>query len=428
MYAVPGTLNSIMLNYLDKNMRADLSATDKITPAEIMDARHELLKLHKDGAQGWLNILDDKKHHKAVKNACKQFGKYKHLLVLGIGGSDLGARAALSALRTNGKKTIVHFAGNTTDPDEINAIFEQIPWKQTAINVISKSGATLETMSVFFAAKERLEKAVGAKKAAKAIICTTDPESSALLDFARDKGYATLPVPQNIGGRFSVLSSVGLFPMAMAGVNIDKIVAGAKKLRDEWIKFGGTSHKIDRYAAHHVAHCAKGRTIHVLFTYSSALKQIGQWYRQIWAESLGKSAAFGPTPVAALGPTDQHSQLQLYQDGPDDKIYTFLTVNVYGSKLKVSKEIIKLDNFAYTKGKNFDDLMHAAAKGTSQSLADQKKPVGNINVKQCDETTMGELFVFFEIATAMTGLLAHIDPFNQPGVEDSKNRVQKILN
>jgi glucose-6-phosphate isomerase len=416
-----------MLSYNDKNMRADLSATDRITPREIMDARQALIKLHKTGEQGWLQILDDKKHIAEIKKAVKQFSKFKHLVVLGIGGSDLGARAVLTALRSTGKKTQVHFAGDTTDPDEIAAIFDALPWKQTAINVISKSGGTLETMSVFFEAKERLERAVGVTKAAKAIICTTDPEQGALLDFARQKGYATLPVPQNIGGRFSVLTSVGLFPIAMSGISIDKILGGASKLRDNWMKYGGTSHMIDQFAAGHIAHYAKKRNIHVLFTYSAALKQLGFWYRQIWAESLGKSKTTGPTPVAAQGPTDQHSQLQLYQDGPDNKVYTFLNVETFTSKLKVSKSISKIDKLAYAKGHSFADLIHAALQGTSKALIDQNKPVGILNLKKIDEAPIGELIIFYEIAVAMAGLMLHINPFDQPGVEDSKHRVEELL-
>ena len=415
------------ISYDDKKMRADLSATDRITPREIMDARQELIKLHQTGEQGWFKILDDKKHISEIKKAVKQFNKFKHLLVLGIGGSDLGARAILAALRAEGKKTQVHFAGNTTDPDEISAVFDKIPWKQTAINVISKSGSTLETMSVFFEAKERLERTVGKTKAAKAIICTTDPEQGALLNFALKNNYTTLSVPKNIGGRFSVLTSVGLFPVAMAGLNIDKILTAATKLRDNWLKYGGTSHMIDQFAAHHIAHYAKKRHINVLFTYSSALKQIGNFYRQIWAESLGKSTAAGPTPIAALGPTDQHSQLQLYQDGPDNKVYTFLNVENFNSKLKISKSISKIENLSYAKGHTFADLIHAALDGTSKALINQNKPVGILNIKKIDEAAIGELIIFYEIATAMAGLIMNINPFDQPGVEDSKHRVKEIL-
>ncbi|MDF1497440.1 MAG: hypothetical protein P1P90_05275 [Patescibacteria group bacterium] len=418
---------TLPINYDDKHMRSDLSAAEKLAPREIMDARQELIKLHKTGEQGWLNILDDKKHIAEIKKAVKQFSKFKNLLVLGIGGSDLGARAILSALRTSGKKTKVHFAGDTTDPDEISAILDSLPWKQTAINVISKSGGTLETMSVFFEAKERLERAVGAKKAASAIICTTDPEHGALLNLARAKGYATLSVPQNIGGRFSVLTSVGLFPVAMAGINIDKLMSSAASLRDNWLKFGGTSHMIDQFSAYHVAHFAKKRDIHVLFTYSSALRQFSYWYRQTWAESLGKSKAVGPTPVASIGPTDQHSQLQLYQDGPDNKVYTFLNVENFNSKLRVPKSISTIDALTYAKGHSFADLIHSALSGTSGALVDQNKPVGIISIKKIDETSIGSLIIFYEIAVAMSGLMLHINPFDQPGVEDSKQRVKAIL-
>jgi glucose-6-phosphate isomerase len=416
-----------LLSYNDKHMRADLSANEKLAPREIMDARQELIKLHKTGEQGWLNILDDKKHISEVKKTVKKFGKFKNLLVLGIGGSDLGARAILSALRTSGKKTKVHFAGDTTDPDEISSILDNVNWKQTAINVISKSGGTLETMSVFFEAKERLERAVGVKKAATAIICTTDPEHGALLDLARQKGYTTLPVPQNIGGRFSVLTSVGLFPITMAGVNIDKLVASAAAMRDNWLKYGGTSHMIDQFAAYHVAHFAKKRGIHVLFTYSSALRQFSNWYRQTWAESLGKSIAAGPTPVASIGPTDQHSQLQLYQDGPDNKVYTFLNVENFNSKLKVPKSISTIKSLTYAKGHSFADLIHSEMAGTSSALIDQNKPVGILTIKKIDEASIGALIIFYEIAVAMAGLMLHVNPFNQPGVEDSKHRVEAIL-
>jgi glucose-6-phosphate isomerase len=418
---------ALPIYYNDKHMRSDLSAAEKLAPREIMDARQELIKLHKTGEQGWLQILDNKKHLAEIKQAAKKFAKFKNLLVIGIGGSDLGAKAILCALRTCGKKTKVHFTGDTTDPDEISAILDGIPWKQTAINVISKSGDTLETMSVFFEAKERLERAVGAKKSAQAIICTTDPEHSALLDLAREKGYATLSIPQNIGGRFSVLTSTGLFPIAMAGVNIDKLLSSASALRDNWLKFGGTSHMIDQFAAYHVAHFGKKRDIHVLFTYSSALKQFSYWYRQTWAESLGKSTAVGPTPVASIGPTDQHSQLQLYQDGPDDKVYTFLNVENFNTKLRVPKSIRTIDALAYAKGHSFADLIHSALSGTSGALADQNKPIGIISIKKIDETSLGSLIIFYEIAVAMAGLMLHLNPFNQPGVEDSKHRVREIL-
>jgi glucose-6-phosphate isomerase len=413
--------------YIDKNMRADLASDKRITPLQIMDARQELLDIFESGEQGWLKILDDKKYWNIVKAQIKAFSKYKHLLVLGIGGSDLGCRAILEALRTSGSKTKIHFAGDTTDPDEIEAVFSQLDWKHTAINVISKSGGTLETMSVFFAAKERLEKAVGTKKASKAIICTTDPEKGALLDLAREKGYATLPVPQNIGGRFSTLTAVGLFPAALAGINISKILSGAVALRNDWQQYGGATHSINQFAAYHVAHYHNKRKIHVLFCYASALKRFATWYRQIWAESLGKTPVSGPTPIIAMGPADQHSQLQLFQDGPDDKVYTFLQVDSFRSKLRVSPDIASLADLSYAKNKSFQNLIQSALTGTSEALASQNKPVGILNIKKIDEASLGQLFVFYEIAVSITGLMQNINPFDQPGVEDSKQRVKKLL-
>lgn len=415
------------LIYSDKHMRADLTAADRITPAQIMDAKRELLRLRQESEIGWLDAIDDKKYIAEINNKAKQFSKFKHLLVIGIGGSSLGARAVLNALKAQTGKVQVHFAGDTTDPDEIAWIFSRLPWKQTAINVISKSGGTLETMSVFFAAKEKLENAVGVKKAAKAIICTTEAPDSSLGEYAAKKGYAVLEIPKNVGGRYSVLSAAGLFPIALSGINFTKILQGARAMRDEWKNFGGVSHTADQFAALHAAHYAKGRPINVLFSYSSALKLFGEWFVQLWAESLGKSPAYGPTPLSAVGPTDQHSLLQLFQQGPDDKVYTFVKVESFNSKLKVPATIKSVEKLKYLSGKKLSILFHAALEGTYNALADEGKPCGVISIKKIDEINIGKLIMFFEISTAMNGLIMNINPFDQPGVEDSKTRVKDIL-
>ena len=422
------TNKNTKLEYNDGWMRSTLSASQKISPSEIFDARKSLLKLHESAEQGWMSIVDDKQHLADINSVYEKFKHFKNCLVLGIGGSDLGARAVLQALKKKNTNTKIWFAGDTTDPDEIQHIFNQIPWKQTCINVISKSGSTLETMSNFFLAKERLEKAVGIKKATKCIVCTTDPERSALLDLANENGYYTLPVPQNIGGRYSVLTAVGLFPLKLAGIDIKKLRQGAVSMRDSWIKHFGTSHPIDRYSAWHVSHGRANRPIHVLLTYSKALHGIGMWWRQLWAESLGKTSAAGsPTPIVFLGPTDQHSQLQLYQDGPDDKVYSFLEVEKFTEKIKVPTSIKNIPSLSYALKHSFSDLIHAEAEGTAVALNDKNKPVGRLNLANISEFSIGELLMFFQIATAMTGLLYCINPFNQPGVEASKQRVKDIL-
>jgi len=416
------------LSYNNTWMRSTLSASQKINPSEIFDARKTLIKLIDSDEQGWMSITDNKTHLAEINKAYEKFKNFKNCLVIGIGGSDLGARAIIEALRKQDSKIKIWFTGDTTDPDEIESIFSQIPWKQTCINIISKSGGTLEPMASFFLAKERLEKAVGVKKAVKAILCTTDPEKGALLEFARENNYATLSIPQNIGGRFSVLTAVGLFPLKMAGIDITKLRLGASQMRDSWLKHFGTSHAIDQFAAWHVSHGRSNRPMHVLMIYSKALHGMGMWWRQLWAESLGKSsAAGGPTPIIFLGPTDQHSQLQLYQDGPDDKVYTFLEIEKFNQKIKVPNSIKNIPSLNYALKHDFSDLIHSAAQGTAIALKDKNKPVGIINIKNINENSLGELIMFLQIATAVAGNLYCINPFNQPGVEDSKNRVKELL-
>lgn len=424
-----------LIFYEDSDMRSDLAVKEKVSPQTLREAHASALKLHREGKQGWLDILDDQGHLWAIDQAAHRFGRYAHCLVLGIGGSDLGARAVLSALEPLKGKTRLWFAGDTTDPDEIAKILDAVPWKQACINVISKSGGTLETMAVFFEAKRRLEKAVGAKKAGDRIICTTDPEKSALRDLALDKGWATLPVPPNIGGRFSVLTSVGLFPLALAGVDVKRLLNGAVAIRDDWAEHQGASHQIDRFAAWQYAHeTRKGRNMHVLFAYASNLRSMSNWWRQIWAESLGKAKRsdgtrnkYGPTPVVAIGPTDQHSQLQLYQEGPDDKIYTFLTVRSPKTKLKVPSSIKSLGPVAYASGRAFSDLLVAEAQGSMSALRQTKRPVGLLQLPKIDENTLGALLVFYELATAVAGELYGINAYDQPGVEASKKRTHELL-
>ncbi|MDD2785681.1 MAG: glucose-6-phosphate isomerase [Patescibacteria group bacterium] len=427
------------LTYLDANMRADLSATEKISPQVLREAHEAVVQLHEEKEQGWLDVLDDAEYLQSINSAVKQFSKYKNCLVIGIGGSDLGTRALLEALQRATcdvrRATTLWFSGDTTDPEAIAAVLDEIPWKQTCINIISKSGGTLETMSVFFEAKRRLEKAVGAKQAAARIICTTDSEKGTLREMAQGKGYATLTVPENIGGRFSVLTAVGLFPLALAGVNTKDLLKGAIEMRDDWLEAPGASHPADRFAAWQAAHeMRKHRNIHVLFTYASYLRGISNWWRQLWAESLGKAQllngrpnVYGPTPVASIGPTDQHSQMQLYHEGPDNKIFTFITVDNLRAKLKVPTSAKNYELTAYMSGLSFAELLNAEATGSIQALAEADRPVGQIKLNKIDAQALGSLICFFEIATAVAGQLYGINAFDQPGVEASKKKTKEIL-
>lgn len=426
--------NKLPLIYDDSLMRADLTATERISPQDLHEAHKAVVRVCQV-EQGWLAILDDQNYLKKIEEQAKRFSKYKNCLVLGIGGSDLGAKAILSALDVNGGKTRLWFSGDTTDPDEVTKILDAVPWDKTCVNVISKSGKTLETMTVFFEAKRRLEKKVGLKKAAERIICTTDPQDGDLRELAIKQKYALLDLPKNIGGRFSVLTAVGLFPLALAGVNVRSLLKGGAALRDDWIGEAGSSHFVDRFAAWQVAHeSRKRRNIHVLFAYAGRLAALASWWRQLWAESLGKANrrngqknSFGPTPVVSVGPTDQHSQLQLYQEGPDDKIYTFLLKDKSKSKLRVPTLAKKFAPIDMAAGKDFASLLNAEAEGTISALADERRPLGKIVISKIDELSLGALIVFFEIATAVAGELYEIDAFDQPGVEASKIATKKLL-
>lgn len=428
-------MSNLHLSYDDANMRGDLAATERLSPQDLHAAHSAVLNLHKDKEQGWLDILDDKPYLTEIDNLVKKFSKFKNCLVLGIGGSDLGSRAILAAMRDNGKKTKLWFAGDTTDPEEVSRVLDAIPWDKTCINVISKSGGTLEPMAAFFEARQRLINKVGAKKTAERIVCTTDPEKSDLRDLAISKSYSLLSVPQNIGGRFSVLTAVGLFPLALAGVNIKNLLKGAVATRDDWMDHQGTTHAIDRFAAWQVAHeTRKKRNMHVLFAYAACLGPMANWWRQLWAESLGKATRknghsnhFGPTPVVAVGPTDQHSQLQLYQDGPDDKIYTFLTSATSRSKLKVPASAKSFGPMSHAAGRSFDQLLLAEAQGTINALLDIKRPIGILDLKKINEESVGALIIFLEIATAIAGELYEINAYDQPGVEASKRRARELL-
>ncbi len=427
-------MSNNLIRYEDGRMRGSLSAAQRVSPNEIQEARRDAMARQASGEQGWFGILDDAGHLKAVKQAAERFGKIKNCLVLGIGGSDLGARAALAAMRLKDPKVKIWFAGDTTDPEALDEVLDSVPWKNTTVNVISKSGGTLETMAAFFAALERLEKAVGKTKAAERVICTTDPDKGDLHDLALKAGYAILPVPHNVGGRFSVLTAVGLFPLALAGIKIEKLLDGARQTRDDWMSAAGSSHAIDRFAAWHVAHDRAKRQIQTMLVYASALEPSARWWRQLWAESLGKNVKRdgrkhydGPTPVVFLGPTDQHSQLQLYQDGPDDKVYTFLTVDNFRSKSKVPSAAKKFGPTADAAGKKFSDLLKAEAQGTAQALVDVGRPVGQLKLEKIDEAGFGALVMFMEIATAVAGAIYGINAFDQPGVEASKIQAKKQL-
>jgi glucose-6-phosphate isomerase len=367
----------------------------------------------------------------AIEHLARRFReKFRTFIVIGIGGSDLGTRAVHRALNHQFYNFVtdrrIFFVGDTTDPVALEEVMGLIDWKETGIVVVSKSGETIEVMSAFLILRDKLKQAVGDHVFAHHIAAITDPEQGTLREIVEAEGYAALPHPP-VGGRFSVLSAVGLFPLALAGIDIRALLRGASQMmeaeRDQALAYAGY-----QYAAYQ-----KGQKIHVLMPYTYALRELGFWFRQLWAESLGKALSVtgeeihvGPTPVAALGPTDQHSQVQLYREGPDDKTFTFITV-AEPKDIKIPQDIPVTEKVQYLKGRSLNAILHAEQKGTEQALHEAKRPTSTIELDKLDAEHIGGLIMFFELATAFMGELLKVNAYDQPGVQRGKEIAHQLL-
>jgi len=347
------------------------------------------------------------------------------LVVLGIGGSALGARAVLNALGDGG--TRVRVADNI-DPSSFGRLLDTLDLQGCAFNVISKSGQTAETMAQFLIVRDRLLRALGAVDYKDHVIVTTDPAGGNLRQIVNDEGFRDLVVPEGVGGRFSVLSAVGLFPAAVAGVSIEQLVAGATAM-DERVQdaslWENPAHLLG--ALLYLAETRKHKNVVVLMPYSDRLREFAAWFAQLWAESLGKRAGaegdergVGQTPVAALGATDQHSQLQLFLEGPDDKVIIFLRAEDHGREIEVPKGYADLDGVSYLGGTGLGALLNMEQRATELALQKRGRMVMTLALPEISAFTLGQLFYLFEAAVAFAGELHGINPFDQPGVEEGK--------
>lgn len=403
----------------------------KKNQTKLKRANRTLNKLKEDNEQGFMSLPYDKKVVRLVNAEAKKVQSgFKNLIVVGIGGSDLGARAIWQALKNESDGVKLFFAGGNTDPETLTELLKTIDLEQTAINVVSKSGSTIETMSTFFILQEALINKVGKKKHASHIWATTDINGGVLDQIAREEGYTLIPHPQNVGGRFAVLSTVGLFPAACAGIDVSKLLKGARSIEDERIKLGARCGAAKFAFLHFLAYEKREQRIHVLMPYADSLKEFAMWYRQLWAESLGKiqgSRSIGPTPIAALGATDQHSQLQLYAEGPADKVFTFIIPRSYRSDLVVPKKYAKISQISYFLGQKMSKIIQAEQKGTEKTLTKLNQPNGTIEIPKISPESLGALFQFYETATAYMGELFKINTFDQPGVKMGKDLTKRIL-
>jgi len=368
-------------------------------------------------------------------------GKFDNLIVMGIGGSALGAISVTEALlkpywnllnkeaRNNFPRI---FVLDNIDPDQINGLLDSIDLKKTLVNVITKSGNTAETMSQFMIVKQRLETLIGSDYK-KNIVVTTDKEKGILRKIATDEGFKSFIVPDDVGGRFSVFSSVGLLPFALVGINISEFLRGVRDLDKNLSNTDINSNVAAQNALIQYLMDKKGKNLSVMMPYSSRLRFVSDWYVQLWAESLGKEKDIngntvhtGPTPVKALGATDQHSQIQLYNEGPNDKIISFIRVKKFDTELKIPNVYTDTD-LGYLCGKTINELMNAEADATRAALVDYKRPTVTISIDKVDEYNLAQILYMLEVQTAIAGGLYEIDAFNQPGVEQAKNYINALM-
>lgn len=358
-----------------------------------------------------------------IKNIARHIREEtEDFLILGIGGSALGPRAILEALSPfhNLQKKPRVFIYENVDPRTLKQILSLIDLKKTSINVISKSGSTAETAASFMILWDEMKKILG-NDAPKRFIATTDPEKGNLRKIVNEEGLKSLPVPPDVAGRYSVLSPVGLLPAEVIGIDSNELLRGARDIHEKcsepelWKNpaylFGTLLYLMD---------IEKKRKINVMIPYADSLKSLSEWFCQLWAESLGKLGV-GLTPYPSVGTTDQHSQLQLWMEGPQDKVVIFIRVDDYGDNIKIPHIFKDMEGLNYLSGHTLSELIAAEEESTELALARAERPNMTITMPVIDAYHIGQLFHFFELVTALTGFLYRVNPFNQPGVEEGKN-------
>lgn len=391
----------------------------------------------------WMNLGYNEETVWLVKEyAAMTQGLFDNILVLGIGGSALGGMAVCEALlkpywnylteEQRNKFPRIFFLDNV-DPDQINGLLDILDLKKTLVNVITKSGDTAETMSQFMILKNRLQEELG-DNYVRHIVSTTDRNAGILRQISNEEGYKTFAVPNDVGGRFSVFSAVGLLPFALVGIDIEELMQGVKDM-DLALKNTDVNNNIAAQNAliHYLMDTQKGKNLSVMMPYSSRLKYVSDWYVQLWAESLGKekdlngnTVHIGPTPIKALGATDQHSQIQLYNEGPNNKLINFVRVKEFDTTLEIPK-IFEFTGIGYLGGNTINSLINAEADATKVALTDYKRPNVTIMLDKVNPYNIGQLLYMFEVQTAIAGELYNINTFNQPGVEQAKNYTYALM-
>lgn len=451
---------------MNLNIRVDVSRAmaravgeaHGITPAELDAIEPRVLKMHKilrqerkEKKYGFYDLYKDKAVFESVKQAAAHFSSfgYENLVVLGIGGSALGITALNTALnppyynlldaqRRNRRPRL--FVMDNIDPVTFAQMMRLCPPEKTLYTVISKSGETAETMIQLLTIIEPLEKAVGRDYVKYHLVVTTSPEGknapkSLLHPVTKKYKLTSFAIPLNVGGRFSVFSPVGLFPAAVLGMDIDAMAAGCAAMDARCSKpsLAGNPAYL-RAAIHYLMDTAKGKTMSVMMPYADSLRDVADWYRQLWAESLGKRYSLdgeevfaGQTPIKALGATDQHSQVQLYREGPNNKLFSILEAAKFREVLRVPDTLREVAGLDYLRGASMNKLMNAELNGTVDALTISKRPVIRVTLPEVNAHTVAQLLYMLEVETAMAGRLYNVNTFNQPGVEEGKRIARRLM-
>lgn len=419
----------------------------QVDEKEIMKYKEEVENIHKDLHRrsedeadyvGWLDLPTnyDKEEFGRIKKAAKKISKESEVLVvIGIGGSYLGARAVIESLtntfynlQDNKKRKypMILFAGNNLSPNYINDMIDLIGDKDFSVNVISKSGTTTEPAIAFRIFREILENKYGIDEARSRIYVTTDKEKGALKTLSEMEGYERFVVPDNVGGRYSVLTAVGLLPIAVAGIDIEKLMNGARiaqeKYSDENLKYN----ECYQYAVTRNILYKSNKNIEILVNYEPKMHYFIEWWKQLYGESEGKDGK-GIFPSGVDYTTDLHSMGQYIQDGRRNLLETVLCIKNPSSNIKINTDDDNLDGLNYLSGKDLDYVNKKAMEGTVEAHVTGDVPNLMITIDKLDEENIGELIYFFELACAVSGNILGVNPFNQPGVEEYKKNMFRLL-
>ncbi len=387
---------------------------------------------------GWIDlpVNYDKEEFARIKQAAARIQNDSEVLVvIGIGGSYLGARAAIEFLRHSFYNVVdksirktpeIYFVGNSISSTYIKHLIDVIGDRDFSINMISKSGTTTEPAIAFRVFKEMAEKKYGKEGAAKRIYATTDKARGSLKNLANEEGYESFVVPDDVGGRFSVLTAVGLLPIAVSGADIDKLMEGAAEGRKMALEAPFEENDAVKYAALRNILLRKGKGIEILANYEPCAHFVSEWWKQLYGESEGKDQK-GIFPASVDLTTDLHSMGQFIQDGARTMFETVLNIETSREEIIIGEELVDLDGLNYLAGKNVDFVNKSAMNGTILAHTDGQVPNFMVNVPEVNEFYLGELFYFFEFACGVSGYLLGVNPFNQPGVESYKKNMFALL-